>query len=367
MASIERRPDGRWRARWREYPGGPQRAKHFDRKVDAQRHLAEVQVALARGTYLTSDQQRVTLSQYRAAFLARQLWRDRTQALATLSLDRFETLLGADRPLSAIRRGDVEGAVVKLAATLAPGTVRTTFQHFRTMTRSAIADGLISVDPCMKVRLPARSPAELVIPSPDQLGELLAAAPPGFRAAVVLGAHVGLRAGEAQGLLVDDVDFLRRTVNVRRQLSSKPSCALAEPKTAVSHRSVPVLGMVLDELARHVEVHGRGPEGVLLHLDGKFIHDNAFNWRWRKTQSTVGLVPGALRFRWLRHAFASALISAGCSVKAVADAMGHQSPTITLQTYASLWPGDDDRIRTAIAETWTTEDSLRTEPTRANV
>ncbi len=39
MASIEKRPDGRYRARWREYPGGPQRAQHFDRKSDAQRFL----------------------------------------------------------------------------------------------------------------------------------------------------------------------------------------------------------------------------------------------------------------------------------------------------------------------------------------
>jgi hypothetical protein len=39
-------------------------------------------------------------------------------------------------------------------------------------------------------------------------------------------------------------------------------------------------------------------------------------------------------------------------VKAVADAMGHQSPAITLQTYASLWPGDEDRIRAAIDLAW---------------
>jgi hypothetical protein len=37
MASIERRPDGRWRARWREYPAGPQRTKHFPRKLDAEK------------------------------------------------------------------------------------------------------------------------------------------------------------------------------------------------------------------------------------------------------------------------------------------------------------------------------------------
>ncbi len=32
MASIDRRPDGRYRARWREYPGAPQKTRQFTRK-----------------------------------------------------------------------------------------------------------------------------------------------------------------------------------------------------------------------------------------------------------------------------------------------------------------------------------------------
>ena len=33
-------------------------------------------------------------------------------------------------------------------------------------------------------------------------------------------------------------------------------------------------------------------------------------------------------------------------------AMGHSSPFTTLQLYASLWPGDEDRIRAALAASW---------------
>jgi site-specific recombinase XerD len=76
----------------------------------------------------------------------------------------------------------------------------------------------------------------------------------------------------------------------------------------------------------------------------------------------AGLVAGSLHLHWLRHSFASSLISSGCSVKAVADAMGHGDPWVTLRLYASLWPGDDDRIRQAIEQAWTDTiaDSLRT-------
>ena len=90
------------------------------------------------------------------------------------------------------------------------------------------------------------------------------------------------------------------------------------------------------------------------------MNANRFNWLWRQAQRRAGLDPGSLRFHGLRHAFASALISGGASVKAVSVAMGHTNATTTLQTYARLWPGDEDRIRSAIADVWQIEDSVRT-------
>jgi integrase len=47
----------------------------------------------------------------------------------------------------------------------------------------------------------------------------------------------------------------------------------------------------------------------------------------------------------VRHTFASTLLSAGVSVKAAAEWLGHKSATITLETYAHLMPVDEDRAR----------------------
>lgn len=306
-----------------------------------------------RGTYLTADQLRVTLGRYVAEHIERQVWRERTRELAVLALGRARAHFGDDRPISSIRRGDVEAWVVRLSMDMAASTLRVTFQHFRSMVRAAMADGLVVVDPTLRVRLPALPASELVVPTPDQVRPLSAAAASDFRAGIVLGAHVGLRAGEAQGLFVSDVDFLRRTVNVRRQLDGRSNrMMLGEVKTKASLRSVPVPSPVLDVLAEHVRVHGSGRDGVLLHRGDEYLSDNQFNWSWRGAQRRAGITEGSMRYHWLRHAFASSLISASCSVKAVADAMGHQSPTVTLQTYASLWPGDEDRIRSAIEAMW---------------
>ncbi len=52
MASIDKRPDGRYRARWREYPTGPQKVRHFARKRDAERFLDAIRGDLAHGVYV---------------------------------------------------------------------------------------------------------------------------------------------------------------------------------------------------------------------------------------------------------------------------------------------------------------------------
>jgi integrase len=62
----------------------------------------------------------------------------------------------------------------------------------------------------------------------------------------------------------------------------------------------------------------------------------------------------------LRHFFASGLIAAGCDVVTVQRAMGHASATVTLRTYAHLWPTAEDRTRSAAADLMRTADSSRT-------
>ena len=52
MASISRRPNGTWQARYRAAPGGPQRSRVFTRKVDAQRWGDEVRASIVTGQYV---------------------------------------------------------------------------------------------------------------------------------------------------------------------------------------------------------------------------------------------------------------------------------------------------------------------------
>jgi hypothetical protein len=64
MASIDKRRDGRWRARWREHPDGPQRSQLFARKVDAERQLDIIRGDLTRDTYIDPKKGRVTFKAF---------------------------------------------------------------------------------------------------------------------------------------------------------------------------------------------------------------------------------------------------------------------------------------------------------------
>ena len=104
-------------------------------------------------------------------------------------------------------------------------------------------------------------------------------------------------------------------------------------------------------LARHVEelVGVGGDRWLFPGEDGaRPLHQNSAGYHWRRARETAGL-PG-LRFHDLRHFYASGLIAAGCDVVTVQRALGHGSATVTLSTYAHLWPSAEDRTRKAAAE-----------------
>ncbi|SIS01981.1 Phage integrase family protein [Micromonospora avicenniae] len=50
----------------------------------------------------------------------------------------------------------------------------------------------------------------------------------------------------------------------------------------------------------------------------------------------------------LRHFYASVLLDAGESVKALSEYLGHADPGFTLRTYTHLMPTSEDRTRRAV-------------------
>jgi hypothetical protein len=55
----------------------------------------------------------------------------------------------------------------------------------------------------------------------------------------------------------------------------------------------------------------------------------------------------------LRHAYASVLLDAGESIKALSEYLGHSDPGFTLRTYTHLLPSSETRTRKAIDDAFT--------------
>jgi len=70
VASVEKRPDGKWRARYRPVPGGRQIARHFRRKIDAERWLTEQQSRVNRGDWTAPELGRIAVSEWAETWLA---------------------------------------------------------------------------------------------------------------------------------------------------------------------------------------------------------------------------------------------------------------------------------------------------------
>ena len=77
------------------------------------------------------------------------------------------------------------------------------------------------------------------------------------------------------------------------------------------------------------------------------IRHTRFSEAWHPAARGAGLAEG-VGMQALRHFFASSLIAPGCSVVSVQERLGHATATETLNTYAHLWPDDEDRTREAV-------------------
>ena len=131
-------------------------------------------------------------------------------------------------------------------------------------------------------------------------------------------------------------------------------------------RTAPLPGAVLRELDAYAErfppteltlpwVHpGGDPVTVRVYMvdhDGTACRRGAFNLRvWRPALARAGVVSPTRDdgMHALRHLYASVLLDAGESVKALVEYLGHSDPGFTLRTYTHLLPSSHERTRRAI-------------------
>lgn len=344
--NVARRPNGKWRARYRD-DSGTEHARHFDRKREARQWLDQVVSSILTGTYVDPAVGSVTFAAFFDRWSERQLWAPGTVTAMSLAA---RSVPFRDQPIRQVRRSDVESWIKSMdAAGLAPGTVKTRYVNVRSVFRGAVRDKVIATDPTDDVRLPRRRrPAvAMTIPTPDEVGALITSARPEARALFALCAFAGLRLGEAAGVQRGDVDFASRRLRVSRQVQKGPAGAVVVslPKYG-SERVVYLADGLLKLIDQHLKDHGTaGEERWLFAAGDQPPQQDSVGYWWRQAVRAAGLE--AVKLHDLRHFYASGLIAAGCDVVAVQSSLGHVKTSTTLNTYAHLWPAAENRTRAA--------------------
>jgi integrase len=361
MGNIQKRPGGQWRARYRD-PGGRERARHFRRRLDAERWLASVESAKHRGEWIDPALARITVGEWAERWLKAQV------QLKPQTLERYRRIVRVQVlpqwrrvPLSAVTHADVVAWVAGMQAEgYAGSTIRQVHRVFSLMLTLAVRDRRLSYNPAEGVRMPRATRAEPVFLSHTQVAEL-AAACPGYELFVRLLAYTGLRWGEAAALQVGRVDLMRRRVEVvRSAVDLGGEVTYGTPKTH-QRREVPIPRSLVDELA--IQMFGKDPdELVFTSPQGAPLRNHNFRTRvFAPAARSIGV--SGLTPHDLRHTAASLAVQAGANVKAVQRMLGHASAAMTLDVYTGLF-GDDldavaDRLDEAAARA--RADSLRTE------
>ncbi len=351
MAHIERRPNNRYRARYRS-PDGREHSRTFARKAEAERFLTSIEHSKLTGGYVDPAAGRTTFRAYAEEWRAVQVNRPGTAVSieTQLRLHVYPSL--GHRPMAAVKPSEVQALVHRLGERLAPSTIEVVYGRVVAVFRAAVRDRVITTSPCVGIRLPSKPPASMLeVLSTEQVHTLADAIAPRYAALVLTAAGTGLRPGELFGLRAGRVDFLRRTVRVDQQVArlSGGGVGLAPLKTQASYRSIPLPQTVADAIAAHMARWP--PEGntnvIFTNAHGLLIQEHPFSAAWNTAKRIAG-TPDWATPHDLRHYYASVLIRSGASVKVLQARLGHASAKTTLDVYAHLFPDEEDRTRDAL-------------------
>ncbi|MCK5111082.1 MAG: site-specific integrase [Arcobacteraceae bacterium] len=143
----------------------------------------------------------------------------------------------------------------------------------------------------------------------------------------------GLRSGELLGLKWEDINFVSKTISIKRAIRDGK---IDTPKTQSSIRTIDMLPLVEDALLKQKANTYLRNSFVFLNYLGNHLYDNASIRRgfWKNILMLTGLDHRDMY--QTRHTFASIMISRGEDILWVSQILGHSNPNITLSIYAKF-------------------------------
>ena len=173
----------------------------------------------------------------------------------------------------------------------------------------------------------------------DQLRRILAIAEEPWRTLFALLAMTGLRAGEALGLQVGDIDFERMTIGVRR---SAWCGRIQTTKTKASETVLPLPGPLCQILKDHLSTIGGKPDTLLFVTKNNRPPSSNKVVEYRLWAILDALDIPRCGLHAFRHSHTALLLDSGATPKVVQRQLRHSDARTTLQIYGHV-VGDAQR------------------------
>lgn len=336
-------------------------SKTFDTKREAEQYRTEINHQIDRGTFFKPST--MPLSK----FLER--WeRDYAESnLSPTTLARYRQLIKSrinpklgHLPISGISiptiqdfyHDQLENGMIKGEGGLSPNTVRQIHYLLRGAFERAVEWRLVEDNPFQRISPPKQQSNENTVQylDTDEAVKFLKTAAergtyyPLYHLAVLM----GLRRSEILGLRWEDLDFDTRQANIQQALvyGEGQEPITKPPKTDGSSRTVALTREVIRLLQEWKTTQAEkrmtigpaweNPDYVVTNNVGGFIGPSNIIRDFKQLLDQADLPD--IRFQDLRHTHATLMLKQGEHPKVVSERLGHDSITMTLDTYSHVLP-----------------------------
>jgi len=355
-SSIVKGADGRWHGyvSMGLKENGKRDRRHVAsvKRADVVRRVRELEEQRDAGIRLTSGRTMTVeqwLDHWLTAIAVRRL-RPKTYENYSCNVRRHLVRLLGHHRLDRLQPEHVEAAWGQLSAEgLSPATVLLNHRILSRALTVAMQRGRVARNVATLVDAPSAAREEVQPLTAAEAKALLQVArnvPNGARWSVALA--LGLRQGEALGLLWDAVDIDAGTLTVRRALQRQvgKGLVLVEPKSRAGRRTIKLPDALRDALRSHRawQAERRLAAGDAW-KDGGFVFcqpngrpiDARRDWLdWKALLQAAGVRDA--RLHDARHTAATLLLQQGVPARVAMQVLGHSQISLTLGTYSHVAP-----------------------------
>jgi integrase len=213
----------------------------------------------------------------------------------------------------------------------------------------AVRMGWVIQNACKWAILPKSPPKEMMILDESQVSQLLVAAHGNrLEGLLHLALATGMRQMEILGLKWSDLDWIKQTLKIERQLAriNGDSIQFTQPKTKNGRRTLALGDRTMEKLRSQYERQHADRKSasenwvenglIFTTKNGTPIHYRNLLRDFKLLLKKAGLP--TIRFHDLRHTAASLMLNHGVPVIVVSRRLGHAKPSITLDVYGHLLP-----------------------------